>query len=116
MKKLLWLDDVRNPTGYHSDGNTWASWFSPIRDPYEIIWVKNYNEFTDWITTNGLPNGICFDNSLGEDKTGYDCAKWLVDYCMDNDLTLLPLWNCQSNEPHSCNNIDTYLNNFKKNS
>lgn len=124
---LLWLDDTRNP---HE--SNWLS-FSPI--PHrEVIWVKSYAEFTKWITKNGLPDGICFDHDLGkeveqnlrkkgltkkavrklktEEKTGMDCARWLVEYCMDNDKDL-PLWNIQSSNPVGKTNISSLLNNFK---
>jgi len=113
MKTLLWLDDYRNP---HE--NNWLV-FSPIEQPFKTIWCKNYNEFIEEITYNGLPDAICFDNSLGDfdkdgvEKTGYDCAKWLVNYCIDNNKTL-PLWNSQSSEPHSRENINGLLNNYKK--
>lgn len=50
------------------------------------------------IINHSLPDGICFDHDLGEEKTGYDCAKWLVDYCMDNNLKL-PLYAIQSANP-----------------
>ena len=124
MKTLLWLDDIRDPSGYHTDGNTWASWFSPIREPYNIIWIKNYTEFTDWITKNGLPDGICFDHDLDpnkglpdleivNEKTGQDCAKWLIDYCLDKSLDL-PRWNCQSANPVGKENINCLLNSFIK--
>lgn len=97
MKKLLWLDDIRDPM----EGD-WQS-YSPISHD-EVIWVKSYNEFIFWIKTNGLPDAICFDHDLGmdvaalarakgksknaarklkqEEKTGHDCAKWLVNYCI----------------------------------
>ena len=134
MKTLLWLDDIRDPKGYETDGNTWAGAFSPIQAPFQLVWVKSYKEFTDWIMVNGLPNAICFDHDLGMDVaitarkdgmskrksrklkqlelTGYDCAKWLVDYCMDNDKKL-PLWNIQSANPVGKANIDGLLTNFK---
>ncbi len=94
MKKLLWLDDKRNPQ--ESD---WLS-YSPIENPYEVIWVKKYHEFVTWITENGLPDAICFDHDLSDihcnkstykEKTGKDCANWLVEYCLDNKLAL-PLY------------------------
>lgn len=130
MKKLLWLDDYRNPM----EGQ-WLV-FSPITlEDLEVFWVKSYKEFTDWITENGLPDAICFDHDLGlevafkarskgmskrksrllkkEEKTGYDAAKWLVDYCMNNDLKL-PLYNIQSANPVGKENIDKLLINFKK--
>lgn len=124
MKTLLWLDDIRNP-----ESGNWLN-YSPIHPPFKIIWAKNYQEFTDWINQNGLPDGICFDHDLEPDeidgdildlknakikfaKTGYDCAKWLVDYCLDNNK-MLPLFNIQSANPSGKENISSLLNNFKK--
>ena len=126
--RLLWLDDIRNPLE-----DNWLV-FSPIT-PNEVIWVKSYNEFTRWININGLPEAICFDHDLGmeialearskgmskrasrklkqEEKTGYDCAKWLVEYCMINNKEL-PLYNIQSANPVGKQNIQSYLENFKK--
>lgn len=128
--KLLWLDDIRNP--FEDD---WLN-FSPISRPYDCIWVKSYSEFTKWIVNNGLPDGICFDHDLGMEvaltarangmskrksrglkqleKTGYDCAKWLVEYCLDNNLKL-PKWNIQSANPVGKDNINGLLLSFSKN-
>lgn len=135
MKTLLWLDDTRDPNGYHSDGNTWVSCFTPIQAPYEVTWAKNYNDFIKYISDNGLPNAICFDHDLGIEnhaqrisegmskrqsrklkpleKSGYDCAKWLVDYCIDNSKQL-PLYSIQSMNPVGKENIKCLLENFKK--
>jgi hypothetical protein len=116
-RQLLWLDDIRNPFE-----NNWRS-FSPIMPPFECVWVKSYTEFTDWIIKNGLPEAICFDHDLGienvnqelqEEKSGYDCAKWLVNYCLDNHFTL-PKWNIQSANPVGKANIDGLLRSFTKN-
>jgi hypothetical protein len=129
MKKLLWLDDVRNPME-----NDWLV-FSPIGKNVDVTWVKSYSEFTSWITCNGLPDAICFDHDLGkeleskllkkgaskrlarqlkaEEKSGYDAAKWLVDYCMDNELNL-PEWGIQSANPVGRESIDGLLKGFKK--
>ena len=118
MKTLLWLDDYRNPLKMDSD---WLV-FSPIGRNCKVYWVKSYTQFVKWISERGLPDGICFDHDLGvtnnptnpnNDKTGYDCAKWLVEYCQDKDL-LLPLWNCQSANPVGKDNINLILNNYKK--
>lgn len=121
MKKLLWLDDERNP---YQD--RWAECF-PIKDA-EIHWVKSYKEFITWIMTNGLPDAVCFDHDLADisynpekgqsmfvyhEKTGYDCAKWLADYCMENNV-MIPLYNIQSANPVGKANIDSYLKNVIK--
>lgn len=135
MKKLLWLDDIRNPHETNLDGIKHWLVFSPIQEPYEVTWVKSYNEFVAWIKRNGLPDGICFDHDLGMEvalnarskgmskrksrelkkleKTGYDCAKWLVEYCMDNNYSL-PLWNVQSANPVGKDNINGLLKGYLK--
>jgi hypothetical protein len=107
MKTLLWLDDVRDP-----NTNDWLV-FSPIESPYKVHWVKDYGEFVDWIVSNGLPSAICFDHDLGDtdDLTGYDAAKWLVNYCIDNNKEL-PKYNIQSANPVGKDNINGLLNNF----
>ena len=137
-KILLWLDDTRNPLVSMNGDSRWLV-FSPI-EPDKVVWVKSYDEFVSWITNNGLPDAICFDHDLGNkvdpnasveyykgeissysllpyddnEKTGYDCAKWLVDYCIENNKSL-PLYNIQSANPVGKENIDNYLKNFIKN-
>lgn len=124
---LLWLDDYRNPI----EGQ-WLV-FSPLKSvDYEVHWVKDYKQFIDWINTNGLPSGICFDHDLSDfqawhvsepeyshdvpwpesEKTGMDCAKWLVEYCLDNNLKL-PIWNIQSANPVGAENIRSLLTQFE---
>lgn len=112
MKNLLWLDDARNP---HKDG--WLV-FSPIQEPYDVIWLKTYKEFIDYIIINGLPDGICFDNDLGDfdengvEYSGTTCAKWLVEYCLDNDKQI-PEYNIQSANTCAKDNIKSLLDNYK---
>lgn len=125
---LLWLDDMRNPFK-----DNWVYDYAPQFLGETIVWVKNYDEFTEWIKYNGLPHTIAFDHDLGEDVardkvskgmskrqariqkretiSGYDCAKWLVEYCIDNDLDL-PNWVVQSANPVGKDNINGLLNNY----
>jgi hypothetical protein len=125
-KVLLWLDDVREPS------EKWLV-FSPIERPYIVKWVKSYTEFCDNILFDGLPDAICFDHDLSDfqamksgypelmedvrwpetEKTGYDCAKWLIEYCQDNNLKL-PKWNIQSANPVGKENIKSLLENYTK--
>lgn len=120
-KRLLWLDDLRQPYDI-VNGKTWVDTYSPIPQPFEVIWVKKYHEFVSWITTNGLPDVILFDHDLSDihinkstykEMTGMDCAKWLVDYCIDNKLKL-PLYNIQSANTCGKDNIDGLLKSFIK--
>ena len=114
MKTLLWFDDCRDPIDDEVD---WMV-FSCLGRDCEVIWVKNYNEFTFWVKENGLPDGINFDHdladiSLKEEKTGYDCAKWLVDYCLETN-NKIPTYYVHSANPIGTKNIISYLENAKK--
>ena len=95
-KKLLWLDDFRNPLDF-------------VHGEYDITWVKNYDEFCKWITENGLPYTICFDHDLGEEKSGYDCAKFTVDFCQSHHLDI-PEFEIQSANPVGKENITALMN------
>jgi hypothetical protein len=123
MNKKLFLDDVRqvrdacyympNPRVYWDEG-------------WDI--VRDYNEFVGYIEKNGLPDLISFDHDLADEhytepwnvvnhpykeKTGFECAKWLVEYCLDNSLKL-PEFLVHSANPVGADNIKRYLENAKK--
>jgi len=91
----LFLDDIRVPEEVHKYTT------QPIYDLYDWEIVRNYEEFVDRIKEMGVPWTISFDHDLGFDvflekdyedydpdteKTGYDCAKWLLNHCLDNNL------------------------------
>jgi hypothetical protein len=131
MKQLLWLDDIRDP----SLGD-WLMCYAPqfAYGEGEVIWVKNYYSFVDWIKENGIPHMIAFDHDLGQDvanekveqgmskrrsrrekrteMSGFECAKWLVEYCLDNNVELRE-WTIQSANPVGVENINGLLNGFK---
>lgn len=109
MGTLLWLDDYRNPYK--------GGWLYEFAREYEtnggVIWLKSYNEFVSWINENGLPDKIAFDHDLGDNsKSGFECCKWLVDYCIDNNKST-PDWVVQSSNPVGKDNINGLLSNFK---
>ena len=112
-KKILWLDDYRNP----NDWMDYVKMVCPImvKEPCTIVWVKSYDEFVEYITNRGLPDAIGFDHDLADEgsseKTGYDAAKFLVDYCLENN-TDLPEFGSQSANPAGRENILNLLNNF----
>ena len=114
-KKILWLDDYRNP----NDWMDYVKMVCPImvKEPCTIVWVKSYDEFVEYITNRGLPDAIGFDHDLADEgsseKTGYDAAKFLVDYCLENN-TDLPEFGSQSANPAGRENILNLLNNFKR--
>lgn len=132
IETLLWLDDRRDP--YQG---TWLEAFAPafVDNIMGVIWVKSYAEFISWIDKNGLPTMIGFDHDLGGDiavelvknglskrkareykkqeKTGYDCAKWVVEYCMKHNFKF-PNYTVQSANTVGTVNIISYIENYKK--
>ena len=89
----LYLDDLRTtPEGFER--------------------VYNYKEFVAYLQRYGLPDFISFDHDLGEGLSGYDCAKYLVDYCLDHQLAL-PAFAVHSQNPVGKENIERLLKNFK---
>ncbi len=106
MKYNLFLDDIRLP---HTTRH--------IHIP-NVEWtiVRNYDEFVDVITKNGLPEMMTLDHDLGfehyplaeqnpskdvipydtyKEKTGYHCVQWLIEYCKKRNLRL-PKWQVHS--------------------
>lgn len=111
-----------------------------IRTPVDADWIvcRNYDEFVKKVDEIGLDNisTISLDHDLGEtaireyfknvtnnyvldynnihEKTGYDCAKWLVDKSMEDNIDL-PQITTHSANPIGSANIMGYINNYLKN-
>lgn len=110
---ILWIDDVRNP-----QIKRWTDWF--IKNVGAVTtdvfcWVKNFDEFKEYIDNYGLPRVICFDHDLGEsgenERNGLTCAKYLVEYCIKHNLDI-PEYACQTSNPVGKENISSLLNNY----
>lgn len=118
----LFLDDVRIPSG--------AYVYTKNEIYYNLSWliVRNYNDFIEVINKNGLPNLVSFDHDLAkiyynsktqtesfiyDNETGYDCAKWLIEYCINNDKPL-PEYYCHSMNSDGYKRILNLLDEFKK--
>lgn len=135
MKYNIYLDDVRTP-----------------KDKNWVV-VRNYDEFVNRVTEIGLNNidTISLDHDLGDtamneyfnnvspnytlnyenikEKTGLDCAKWLVNYFYDTnpewiemnrivkraDKISFPQVYTHSANPIGSANIMGYINNFLMN-
>lgn len=96
--KYVFLDDIRNPKDVFSYTK------NDIYLNVDWIIVRSYDEFIIEILENGIPYAISIDHDLADfyyphqdenipynhfnEKTGYHCAKWLIEYCMDNELDL----------------------------
>lgn len=110
--KLLFLDDIRNPIDCIGFKHIIIDKEIYLRD-WSI--VRSFAEFVVWIEANGLPDFISFDHDLGLSETpeiteqnGMTCAKWLVNYCMDNELPL-PEFVVHSQNPVGKKNIEGLL-------
>ncbi len=116
----LFLDDHRVPR----DAGDYIN--EPRYRTENWVVVRTYDEFVKFISKEGLPSVISFDHDLADEhyafrgdykelkeKTGYHCAKWLVDYCFNKRL---PLPEClvHSMNPVGKQNISLYLENYRK--
>jgi hypothetical protein len=119
MEKVLWLDDLRDP----SQGQ-FKIWLNlAFGENLDVTWVKSYDEFVRYFKHNEMPYAISFDHDIHSfeltddldpnEKTGLDCAKWIVDYCMNNAVRL-PKYFVHSANPVGRENIQSYLDNYLK--
>ena len=109
-KTLIWLDDERNP-----DEPQWQAWqvrWSPIGHiGVDVVWLKSFKEFKLYLLSNPWPDAICFDHDLGLEESGYDCAKYLVNLCIEKDIDI-PAFAIHSMNPVGKNNIEAVLINY----
>ena len=89
----LWLDDIRIPDKSY-------------------IWVKSFKQFKKEIIES-FPDFISFDHDLGSGPTGYDCAKWLLTYCIEYNKSL-PNFKVHSANPVGRHNIEHLLQHNRK--
>jgi hypothetical protein len=106
---LLWLDDLRDPYEKEWEKHIRINIGNPKN--YNIIWVKNYYEFTNYISKN-IPSAISFDHDLEEShytpeeywndyekskeyqekqnhkRTGRNCAVFLTLECLKKNVKL----------------------------
>ena len=125
MKKVwIYLDDTR----------------TPISEGLDQVWtvVRNYDEFVAKVKEVGLENieVISLDHDLGDsammefyrnvspnytldysnitEKTGYDCAKWLVEHSIETNIPMPQVYTHSAN-PIGSANIMGYINNYLMN-
>jgi hypothetical protein len=127
MAYNLFLDDIRMPYQV-------GDYIRPIslRSMYRLKqWeiVRNYDEFVSIIFEKGIPSIVSFDHDLAEihydpstwtegfkyhEKTGLDCAKYLIQICQDFKVDWLPEWYVHSMNPVGGENIKNYINSYEK--
>jgi len=115
----LFLDDERIPRTIYPE------------DPVGWVVIRSYSEFVKIIEGTGLPKILSFDHDLAEEhydpaiwrdgnpvpydtykeKTGYDCAKWLIS--KEHDLRNIDI-RVHSYNPVGAKNIRMLLENWNK--
>lgn len=94
----MFIDDERFPP---DDGKVWAI----CRSKAEVV---------EYVAQHGVPYFISWDHDLGEgEPTGFDIAKWLVDYDLDHNV--LPKefsYYVHSMNPVGAANINALLTNY----
>jgi hypothetical protein len=73
-KTVLWERKNFNPLEEESKVYQPKSWS-------ELTWVKNFEEFCEYIKEKGLPNHICFEKDSPS-------RQWLIKYCLENKLKI----------------------------
>lgn len=123
----IFLDDIRIPRQVYSYIK------NDIYLHFDWIVVRSYEEFVKYIEQVDLNQVevISFDHDLADshyeavnqsgiidydlmqEKTGYDCAKWICEYCFEYKIKL-PNYLVHSMNPVGGMNIKKYLENYKK--
>lgn len=109
MKTGIFLDDERDVKD--------AFW---MNYPTNVDWivVRTFNEFVNVVRSNqDKEYFVSFDHDLqdfsamnGRELTGYDCVKFLVDFCMQYGR-VLPEAFYHTQNPIGKTNMECYMNN-----
>jgi len=131
MSYNIFLDDCRKPIDV-----TWIE--LPL---VEWTVIRNYEQFTRHISAFGVPKRVTFDHDLADEhypftaenqeayknskdpliipykkykeKTGYECAKWLIAYCQDRGVAF-PEYYVHTMNPIGKQNIVSLIESYKK--
>lgn len=88
MSYNLFLDDQRTPNEV-----TWVDY----GDVTDWVIVRSYEDFISVVRSRGAPSNVSFDHDLEPQHyppvcdystpTGKDCARFLLDYCYEKNVT-----------------------------
>lgn len=125
-KRCVFLDDIRLPK------DCFGYTHNPIYLIDEWIIVRNYDEFIKDTLENGIADIYSFDHDLADghyavgdlgitvdydtftEKTGYHCAKWLIEYCIDNHKEIPLAVFIHSMNPAGSKNIESLFTTYEK--
>lgn len=117
----LFLDDERVPSGV-----TWDPEFPLGKQWFIVRDIDQFKKVIDWNLEN--IEHIAFDHDLGpnhyprsvtdmgdhsDGRTGMDCAKYLVDQCIERNIKI-PNFSVHSMNPAGRENIRSLLNGFRR--
>lgn len=121
--KYVFLDDYRMPKDV----------YEYTKNPIYLldIWiiVRNYYAFITLTQNMGIAAGYSFDHDLSDshyntelnipydqytEKTGYHCALWLINYCIDNNEKLPAEIYIHSMNPAGSMNIKSLFETYYK--
>lgn len=94
----IYIDDLREKPGYYDKQ------------------FRDYDSFELYVKCIGdcISNcHISFDHDLGEGKSGYDCAKFLVNWCIENGYEV-PTYTIHSANPVGAENIKSVFETYEK--
>lgn len=99
----VFLDDERFPP---NDGKPW-------------VIIRKFEDFIWHVARHGLPEFVSFDHDIqdfkdDEERTGYTCVQWLIEYMMDNNIKKPIDFYVHSQNPIGKKNIEGLLNNWNK--
>lgn len=101
INKRIFLDDLRQ---------------CKYNNPCTVI--RTYDDLVNHVMIHGIPEFISFDHDLadfdenGNERTGYDVAKFLIGYMMDNNIQVRFEYVVHSANPVGRNNIISYIENY----
>lgn len=119
----LFLDDERQVRD--------VKWISLPPGPWII--ARDYEMFVNTISRLGVPGFVTFDHDLGPaayaaaitaqtkginyaslpEKTGYHCARWLVEHCLEHGIKI-PDYEVHSMNPIGAENIRSVMESGRK--
>lgn len=125
----LFLDDERFPKD--------VKWIELPSVQWVI--VRNYRQFVETIQRDGIPQTVSFDHDLADEhydeyrnshdemmltcgtfrydkvkeKTGYHCAQWLAQYCVDKNIPI-PVYYLHTMNDIGKQNMKSVLESAKK--
>jgi len=128
MGYKLFLDDIRVPV----DCLLYISNQELYKNNQDWVIVRNYYEFINIIRNKGIPDVVSFDHDLAtehyhemnkgtkidydtaSEKTGYHCAQWLINHCIDNEFDLPKDIHIHSMNFYGGQNIKSLFNSYLK--